>query len=217
MFNISKILFNIVLGTIVCGLLIATSKPSLSTSALTTSTLHTQMPSLMQPPSAELSIDQQLLADLQASEAALIAQGSSSGTIVRYVATLLKANVVPNLPTTDAIGVAGAVQVGNRLVVRGDFSNLSSELRDYTTDPANPPNPKITSAVHIHKGMPTENGPFQYALTVTIDPTGLKGRFSGDYTLTSEQLQALSDGTLYVDIHTKQNRAGELRGAFRQL
>jgi hypothetical protein len=43
------------------------------------------------------------------------------------------------------------------------------------------------------------------------------GRLSGEYTLTPEQLQALSAGQLYVDIHTTQNRAGELRGIFQPL
>jgi CHRD domain len=110
-----------------------------------------------------------------------------------------------------------AVLVGDRLVMRGDFSRLSSPLRDYATDPVTPPNPNITSAVHIHQGDTAQNGPFQYALTVMLDNTGLDGRFAGDYTLTSAQLQALSDGNLYVDIHTSQNRAGELRGISQLL
>lgn len=41
------------------------------------------------------------------------------------------------------------------------------------------------------------------------------GGVIGEYPLTSEQMQALSEGKLYVDLHTKRNRAGELRGIFQ--
>jgi hypothetical protein len=135
--------------------------------------------------------------------------------ITRYVAALTRSDVVPMTPSTPAFGAAGAVLVGDRLVVRGDFSNLAGGLRDYATDPLDPPNPNITSAVHIHQGAPDVNGPFQYALTVSPDSTARAGRFSGEYTLTPEQLQALSNGELYVDIHTTRNRGGELRGIFQ--
>ncbi|BAU15420.1 hypothetical protein LEP3755_59780 [Leptolyngbya sp. NIES-3755] len=148
-------------------------------------------------------------------ESVLMAQGMESQPMTRYVAVLTKDEVIPMASSSNAFGAAGAVLVGDRLVVRGDFSNLSSSLRDYATDPVSPPNPNITSAVHIHQGEPTANGPFQYALQVTPGMNGMQGRFMGEYTLTSEQLQALSSGKLYVDLHTKQNRAGELRGMFK--
>ncbi|BAS57705.1 CHRD domain-containing protein [Leptolyngbya boryana IAM M-101] len=157
------------------------------------------------------------MADLQEAESVLMAQGMSSSSLQRYAAILTNNNVVPNAPSTSATGVAGAALAGDRLIVRGDFGGLSSGLRDYAADPVNPPNPNITSAVHIHRGEPNQNGPFQYALTVTLNDTAMGGRFAGEYTLTAEQLQALSEGNLYVDIHTKQNRAGELRGIFRAL
>jgi len=148
-------------------------------------------------------------------ETVLMAQGMQNQSLTRYVAVLTKDEVVPTSASSNAFGAAGAVLVGDRLVVRGDFNGLSSALRDYATDPVSPPNPKITSAVHIHQGESTANGPFQYALEVSPNESGLQGRFMGEYTLTPEQLQALSSGKLYVDIHTKQNRAGELRGIFK--
>ncbi|GAP97521.1 CHRD domain-containing protein [Leptolyngbya sp. NIES-2104] len=152
---------------------------------------------------------------LQEAETVLMAQGAESSPITRYVAVLTKDEVVPTATTSSAFGAAGAVLIGDRLVVRGDFSNLSSPLRDYTTDPASPPNPNITSGVHIHRGEPTANGPFQYALQVSPSENGLRGRLAGEYTLTSEQVAALTSGNLYVDIHTRQNRTGELRGIFK--
>lgn len=197
-------LFNFLLGTIACVLLIGLSTaPSFSRSA--------------QPTQIQAPINQHLMTDLQAAESVLIAQGMSTSSMQLYAAILTKNSVVASTPSTFATGVAGAALVGDRLVVRGDFGQLSSALRDYATDPLNPPNPNITSAVHIHRGEPNQNGPFQYALTVTLNDTGMGGRFAGEYTLTAEQLQALSEGKLYVDIHTKQNRAGELRGIFRPL
>ena len=219
-------LFNFWLGTITCVLLIGLSTvPAWSKTAsnrfvqsvdvLSFSTSQAAQPAQIQNP-----INQHLIADLQEAESVLMAQdmsGSSLSSLQRYVAILTKNNVVPNAPSTIATGVAGAALAGDRLIVRGDFGGLSSALRDYATDPVNPPNLSITSAAHIHRGEPNQNGPFQYALTVMLNDTGLGGRLSGEYTLTPDQLQALSDGQLYVDIHTKQNRAGELRGIFRPL
>lgn len=190
-------LFNIVLSAITCVLLIGFSTA----------------PTFSHLARAAISADmnQSVNAD------SMMAQGMSNRLVQRYAAPLINASVVPNAPSTSAMGVAEASLMGNRLTVRGSFMGLSSPLRDYVTDPLNPPNPKITSAVHVHRGDNTQNGPFQYALTVMPDQTGMGGKFSGDYTLTPEQLQALASGKLYVDIHTQQNRAGELRGIFRPL
>ncbi|MBD2465022.1 CHRD domain-containing protein [Oscillatoria sp. FACHB-1407] len=150
-------------------------------------------------------------ANLQTAKSVLMAQGMPNRGLKTYVAMMSKANVVPTSPQTQALGTVGAVLSGDRLIVRGSFRNLSSPLRDYATDPVNPPNPNITSAFHIHRGMPSENGPFQYALTVMLDDTGRAGTAMGEYTLTAEQLTALENNMLYVDLHTTRNRAGELR------
>ncbi|WP_245939889.1 CHRD domain-containing protein [Stenomitos frigidus] len=177
----------------------------------------------------------QLATHLQAAETALLAQAEPaapaptptdmapvptevvpmrSAPMVSYVAVMTGKATVPSA-STFAFGSAGAVLVGNRFVVRGDFSGLNSPLRDFATDPVNPPNPNVNSGIHVHKGDPSKNGPFQYALEVQPGADQLSGRFKGEYTLTEDQLQALSNGTLYMDLHTKQNRAGELRGIFK--
>lgn len=149
---------------------------------------------------------------LEDAKSAAIAQGLSGDSRVSYVAVMSEQNVVPNSPTTNARGAVGAVLVGDRLVVRGHFGSLSSAMRDYATDPVNPPNTSITSAFHIHQGDSTENGPFQYALNVSLDNTGRGGSATGEFTLTAEQIQALQMGNLYTDLHTTKNRGGELRG-----
>jgi hypothetical protein len=197
-----RLLLNFVLGAISCLFVVGIATPSFS---------HTNQSI------SGLAIDQRVASSLQAAESALIAQSMPTATMTRYVAVLTKDEVVPTTPSTVATGAGGAVLMGDRFVVRGDFRNLAGALRDYATDPLNPPNPKITSAVHLHQGDASKNGPFQYALTVTPDESGLNGRFSGEYTLTSEQLQALSAGQLYIDIHTKKNRGGELRGILKPL
>ncbi|MDX2211847.1 MAG: CHRD domain-containing protein [Oculatellaceae cyanobacterium bins.114] len=157
------------------------------------------------------SFKEEANANLQTVKSVLMAQGMPSSGLKTYVAMMSKTNVVPATPQTQALGTVGAVLSGDRLIVRGSFRNLSSPLRDYAIDPVNPPNPNITSAFHIHRGMASENGPFQYALTVMLDDTGRSGSAMGEYTLTAEQLTALENNMLYVDLHTTRNRAGELR------
>lgn len=160
---------------------------------------------------AEFSVSDANRANVQNAKATLMAQGMRSFTA--YVAPMMESNVVPNSPKNmPARGAVGAVLSGNRLVVRGSFKMLSSEMRDYATDPVSPPNSNITSAFHIHQGTQMENGPFQYALDVMLDDTGRSGSAMGEYTLSQEQMQALADNRLYVDIHTTKNRGGELRG-----
>jgi hypothetical protein len=146
---------------------------------------------------------------------ATIARDMGNMSSNRYIAALTSMEIVPMAPSTNATGEVEAMLVGDRLMVQGNFSQLSSPLRDYATDPLDPPNPNITSGIHIHQGKSTENGPFQYALRVSPDESGLQGQFMGEYTLTSEQKQALVNDIFYMDIHTQQNRAGELRGVFK--
>lgn len=168
--------------------------------------------STLQMDEADRFLGHALNANLQESQAVLLAQGTAGTRLKFYVAAMSEENVVPNSPNTSARGAVGAALSGNRLIVRGSFKRLSSAPRDYASDPIDPPNPSITSAFHIHLGDPHGNGPFQYALNVTLGDTGRGGSAAGEYTLTPEQKQALADGCLYVDIHTTKNRGGELRG-----
>jgi len=207
---LKKLLRHIVLGACACLSLVLLSTPALSTaiSSIAISTMTHAVERAATPTTVEGS-----LADhLRAAESVLLAQDMADGPMTSYVALLSKANVVPTTPETQARGTVGAVLMGDRLVVHGNFANLSSPLRDYAADPVDPPNPNITSAFHIHQGEPTSNGPFQYALQIMLDGTGQGGIATGDYTLTPEQKQALASGQLYLDLHTTQNRGGELRG-----
>ncbi|NKB18224.1 MAG: CHRD domain-containing protein [Pseudanabaena sp. CRU_2_10] len=213
--SIRRLAVNFMLGIVACFLFASIPMPSMSTN-LPAKNLVINLGSA---PSQQVSLDRGLpivdsLNLQQQAESTLLAQNTES-TFRQFTAVLTGRKVFPSPAETSAWGSVGAVLSGNRLIVRGQFSNLSSALRDYATDPATPPNPNVTSAVHIHKGMPNQNGPFQYALTVTLDSDNLSGKVSGEYNLTEEQLQALNSGTLYVDLHTKGNRAGELRGILK--
>jgi hypothetical protein len=213
--NIRRLAVNLMLGIAACFLFASMPMPSMSTN-LPAKELVINLGSAL---NQQVSIDRRFpildaLNLQQEAERTLLAQNTES-TFRQYTAVLTGRKVFPSPAEASAWGSVGAVLSGNRLIVRGQFSNLSSPLRDYATDPATPPNPNVTSAVHIHKGMPNQNGPFQYALTVTLDADNLSGKVSGEYNLTEEQVQALNDGTLYVDLHTKGNRAGELRGILK--
>ena len=65
------------------------------------------------------------------------------------------------------------------------------------------------SAAHIHTGPVGVNGPVIIALTQTS--TGVWSVSDGAK-LTSEQLDAMRAGTLYVNVHTAANPGGEIRG-----
>jgi hypothetical protein len=240
----SKTLLNLVLGFFTCIVLVNLSTPSvahqgvqdLMTARPSTEFRTLEHQSALQPGTASIDrlasqgitpnevsshpiatqITAQQLLHLQTAESQIAQADAMSGSLLqRYVAVLSGREVAPKSVETSALGTAGAVLSGDRLIVRGDFSGLTSELRDYATDPLDPPNPNVTSAIHIHRGEPTANGPFQYALQVQLGEDQLSGRFQGEYTLTNEQLEALSNGGLYVDLHTQKNRAGELRGILK--
>jgi hypothetical protein len=197
--NYKKLLLNICIGILTClCLIIGSSANSFEKVAMQTAIQHQK--------EAEIVLRSQ-------ANRSLIAQAETKPT--RYFAILSGNDIVPSSVSTSATGAVGAALIENRLVFRGRFSNLSSPIRDYTTDPLVPPNPNITSGVHVHRGAPSENGPFQYALTINSEANGLGGNLKGEYTLTAEQLQSLNTGNLYIDLHTKTFRAGELRGILK--
>lgn len=202
-----KFLYSIFLGIAICLLAINVSSPAQSHNFLA----QTSGSQLTNTAISLANYQQQAEAELRSQENWV----SQSPIFTRFAAILSGAEVYPNPASTSAAGVVGAALSGDRLIVRGGFYDLSSPLRDYATDPLVPPNPNVTSGIHIHKGAANANGPFQYALQVTVNSDNVSGNVKGEYKLTDEQLQSLNSGGLYVDIHTKSNRAGELRGILK--
>lgn len=82
---------------------------------------------------------------------------------------------------------------GNALSVEGNFSGISS----------------ATTMGHIHNGPPAQPGPVIHRLEVTA---ALSGNISAELELTDEQVSALRNNELYVQIHSENNAPGELRG-----
>ena len=82
---------------------------------------------------------------------------------------------------------------GNALSVEGNFSGISS----------------ATTMGHIHNGPPAQPGPVVHRLEVTA---ALSGNISAELELTDEQVTALRNNELYVQIHSENNAPGELRG-----
>ena len=82
---------------------------------------------------------------------------------------------------------------GNALSVEGNFSGISS----------------ANTMGHIHNGPPAQPGPVIHRLEVTA---ALSGNISAELELTDEQVTALRNNELYVQIHSENNAPGELRG-----
>ena len=118
---------------------------------------------------------------------------------------LEEAQQVNDVPDTAATGSFSVTLTGNQLVVEGTFSDLTSALMPVGgADPVGNPE----SAIHIHIGEAGENGPI--IRNLMVDEAA--GTFSGTFTITDEQAAALTADGLYVNLHTMNFPAGELRG-----
>lgn len=141
------------------------------------------------------------------------ARAQGMGGAVRAV-VLSGAEVVPNAANTPALAVVRLELMGSTLSIQGAVANLAGPFRDYTRDPVDDPalNARLTSAVHLHRGLKGQNGPLLQALKVMPAPDGRSATFMDRLELSLDDLNRLYRGELYFDIHTAAFRAGELRG-----
>jgi hypothetical protein len=95
--------------------------------------------------------------------------------------------------TITGSGEALVSLTGNTLTLTGAFAGMSS----------------VAMMAHIHNGPPAQPGPVVAALTAT---EATDGELTAKIELTDEQLMALKENALYVQIHSATNPAGELRG-----
>lgn len=104
---------------------------------------------------------------------------------------------MPTTPSTvnDITGEGEVILTlnGSTLSVEGHFSGMSS----------------AATGVHLHNGPPAQPGPVVHALTVDQAPAGT---ISATLELTPEQIEALENNALYVQVHSENNPPGELRG-----
>ena len=96
-------------------------------------------------------------------------------------------------PNVSGSGEAEAVLEDRTLTVTGTFEGLSS--------PA--------TAAHLHRAPPARRGPAVFALDVTA---AASGRVEGEVELDDTQAEALRGGEYYVQIATRNNPDGEIRG-----
>lgn len=115
-----------------------------------------------------------------------------------FVASLSGLNGVPaNL--SAGMGDISLILSGDELVVTGTFSSLGS---DYTMS-------------HIHTGVTGTNGGVVVPLTPTLDGDNRGGTYEASnnvFTLTQEQIDAMAAGQYYVNVHSTDFPAGEIRG-----
>ena len=96
-------------------------------------------------------------------------------------------------PNVSGSGEAEAVLEDRTLTVAGTFEGLSSPATE----------------AHLHRAPPARRGPAVFALDVTA---AASGRVDGEVELDDMQVEALRRGEYYVQIATRNNPDGEIRG-----
>lgn len=104
-----------------------------------------------------------------------------------------------------SLGYGGvkAELTGTQLTLSGSFAGLNSPV---ATD--------IAGGAHIHQGMAGSNGPVTQPLALTLSEDGLSGSFAATgnaFELTEEEIADLLARAKYVNVHSEENRSGELR------
>ena len=116
----------------------------------------------------------------------------SMAAMINFKASLSgKSEVPPNASPATGSVTATYDSDSKKLTWKGSYSGLSG--------PA--------SAAHFHG--PAVEGK-NAGVMVPISPNGPS--FEGSATLTDAQAKALMDGDMYVNVHTAENKGGEIRG-----
>jgi hypothetical protein len=106
---------------------------------------------------------------------------------------------------SDASGTSTAVVRGRQLTLSGPFAGLTSPLMEVAGSPA-----------HVHVAAPGDDGPVVFPISVFPGDDMRSGRLSVTRTLTDDELAALAAGDYYVNVHTDNYPAGEIRGQLIQ-
>lgn len=136
--------------------------------------------------------------------------GELRGVIVQegseaYYTNLLGNNEVPSIITEASGALLLEFQPeDSTLIVTGSFQNLSDTLAT-----------QIAGGVHLHSGLPGQNGPIVIELDPTLDEDRRGGVFTSvnnTFTLDAEQVTALRNGAWYANLHSGAFLSGEIRG-----
>lgn len=126
------------------------------------------------------------------------AENPGAGGGADFVALLGGGSEEAPVPT-PASGTVSFDLTGTELIVTGTFEGLTG---DYT-------------ASHLHLGITGRSGPVTIPLDPTIGGDGRSGTFeaaSNTFTLDEAQMTALRERRLYVNVHSTEHPAGEIRG-----
>jgi len=118
--------------------------------------------------------------------------------------SFLSGSFETNAVITRASGAVKAELNGNTLIVSGSYNNLGSPL-----------NTDIVGGAHLHLGVAGENGDVIYPLESVLDMDQTSGMFSptdNRFELSDEEVEALLNRGIYVNIHSLNVPSGELRG-----
>jgi len=115
-----------------------------------------------------------------------------------FTASLNGANERLTPVTTTATGTAIVTVLGNQLSWKVDITSAIDSI----------------IAGHIHHAPKDSAGPVRVNFNVTATGAGFTGTATqGSFTLTGDSVQTwLRQGNAYVNIHTKKNPGGEIRG-----
>ena len=125
-----------------------------------------------------------------------IASGSPSAT--NYTAKLTAGQEIPKPKGAPAAatGTFKATLTGKKLAWTLTYSHLSG----------------AALAAHIHLGKKGVAGNVLVPLCPTASSASCKSPLKGTATLKAAQVTTLNAGGLYVNVHTKKNAGGEIRG-----
>ncbi len=138
------------------------------------------------------------------SQSPVFADASSNMVVVFFTANLNQDQEIPTPTPTSASGSATlTLNVDNTLAYNVTTADVENPL-------LLPPDGDPSSAAHIHMAPAGETGDIILFLELT---EGSTTEWSGTTEpLTQEQLEALLNAGLYINVHTEQNSAGEIRG-----
>ena len=120
-----------------------------------------------------------------------------------YESSLSGVTQIPSVVSTGTGDVTYKV-IGERLLLRGDFGDLTSPVDE-----------SIAGGAHIHAGRAGENGGIQIPLNVDLESSGQAGVLredSNEYVINSAIEGLMDNAALYLNIHTNRYPSGEIRG-----
>lgn len=134
--------------------------------------------------------------------------GEIRGQVHEYATSVFRAYLAGSneMPPVTSRGIGGLLfEVdGDELTVSGAFMGMGSDL-----------NTDIDGGAHIHNGMAGMNGGVEVPLSVALESDNRSGAFEAadnNFQLPDTLLERMFDRGFYVNLHSIDNPAGELRG-----